>query len=172
MGNPGCTVESGCMTTDDTTPRQARLTRLEKRLLDEFQRGFPLSVAPFAEMAGRLGTSEEMILTLLRSMLERGIISRVGPVFRPKKVGASTLAAMAVPEDRLESVAADISGYKEVNHNYEREHSFNLWFVVTARDQERIDQILDEIEQRTGLSVLDLPMLQQFHIDLGFPLWC
>jgi DNA-binding Lrp family transcriptional regulator len=148
------------------------LSALEKCLLNEYQRGFPLTAAPFAEIAGQLGVSETDVIDTLKALQQRGLISRVGPVFTPRKAGASTLAAMAVPQERLESVAAQVSRYDEVNHNYQREHVYNLWFVVTAADQVRVQQVLDEIEVVTGIAVLDLPLERSFYIDLGFPLWC
>jgi hypothetical protein len=77
---------------------------------------------------------------------------------------------MAVPDGRLVEVAALVSGYDEVNHNYEREHRLNLWFVVTAANRVRIEQVLAEIGARTGLTVLDLPLLEAFRLDLGFRL--
>ena len=155
----------------DDTPRRVKLTPLELRLLNEYQRDLPLSPTPFADMAERLGVDETTVLRLLKKLQGQGVISRVGPVFRPKRVGVSTLAAMAVPEERLESVAALVNGYGEVNHNYEREHEFNLWFVVTAPTREHLQQVLAEIEQRSGIAVMDLPLRRPFHIDLGFPLW-
>jgi DNA-binding Lrp family transcriptional regulator len=148
------------------------LNDLEKRLLNEYQKGLPLSPAPFAEMAQRLGTSEALVLKILDRLQQLGVISRVGPVFKPKQVGASTLAAMAVPEALLEAVADRISAYPEVNHNYEREDSYNLWFVVTAPSQQRLEQVLAAMERQTGYPILYLPLQKQFHIDLGFPLWC
>ena len=150
----------------------ATLTALEKCLLNEYQRGFPLCASPFAKIAQQLGVSEAQVIKTLESLQQRGLISRVGPVFTPQRAGASTLAAIAVPVDQLEMVADTISRYEEVNHNYEREHTFNLWFVVTAPDQARVRQVLDEIQAGTGLPVLDLPLEHSFYIDLGFPLWC
>ena len=117
-----------------------------------------------------VGVGEAEVITGLEGLRERGAISRVGPVLRPQRVGASTLAAMAVPPERLEAVAELVNGYTEVNHNYEREHRFNLWFVATAPDEERLHAVLDEIEARTGCEVLDLPMVEDYHIDLGFKL--
>ncbi|HSD96173.1 MAG TPA: hypothetical protein VLB06_03420, partial [Sulfuricaulis sp.] len=99
-----------------------------------------------------------------------GAVSRVGAVVRPNTVGVSTLAAMAVPPERLESVAALVNGYTEVNHNYEREHRLNLWFVATAPDTERLQSTLDEIAARTGYEVLSFPLVEDYHIDLGFEL--
>ena len=146
------------------------LNDLEKRLLNDFQDGFPLSAHPYAEIAERIGTSEQEVIATLELLQSHGLISRVGPVFRPNRVGASTLAAMAVPEDRLEAVAGLVNSYTEVNHNYQREHHFNLWFVVTAADETTLHAVLQDIEQQAGLAVLYLPMLEDFHIDLGFEL--
>jgi DNA-binding Lrp family transcriptional regulator len=148
------------------------LTALEKCLLNEYQRGFPLCPEPYAEIAAQLGVAEADVILTLESLQRRGFISRVGPVFAPQRAGASTLAALAVPEDRLESVANLVSAYAEVNHNYQREHAWNLWFVITAPDQQRVEQVLADIEAASGLAVLNLPLERAFYIDLGFPLWC
>jgi DNA-binding Lrp family transcriptional regulator len=146
------------------------LSPLQKRLLDEFQRGFPLSPRPFRDLADRLGVHEAEVLEVLRGLADRQLVSRVGPVFAPNRVGASTLAALAVPAERLEEVAAWISALPEVNHNYEREHRYNLWFVLTAGDQAGLNAVLARIEAHTGLAVMALPLVEDFHIDLGFPL--
>ncbi len=146
------------------------LGKLEKRLLNEFQRDFPLSNAPFADIAGRLDVSEEEVIEKLRRLAASGAVSRIGAVLRPKRLGASTLAAMAVPKSQLDRVAAMVSNHAQVNHNYEREHRYNLWFVVTAGDEAELQQILRDIAQHSGIPVLSLPMLDDYHIDLGFEL--
>lgn len=143
---------------------------LRFRLLDEFQRDFPLCPAPFAEIARRLGTSEASVIRGLEALRREGAISRVGPVFAPKRIGVSTLAAMAVPPERLELVAQTVNRFPEVNHNYEREHRYNLWFVVTAGSEGRLAAALGAIEQAAGYPLLRLPLEQEFHIDLGFRL--
>ena len=143
---------------------------LDRHLLNDFQRGLPLTPRPYAAMAERLGVSEDEIIERLRALQESGAVSRVGAVIRPHSVGVSTLAAMAVPKERLDEVADMVSGYPEVNHNYEREHHYNLWFVVATEREQRLREVLTELEARTGLKVLDLPLLEDFHIDLGFDL--
>ena len=148
------------------------LTPLEKCLLNEYQRGFPVCAEPFAEIAAQQDVTEAQVIATLTSLQQRGLISRVGPVFAPQRAGASTLAALSVSGDRLPDVADMVSRYDEVNHNYEREHHYNLWFVVTAADEAGVRCVLEDIEMRTGLAVLDLPLEQSFYIDLGFPLWC
>jgi siroheme decarboxylase len=143
---------------------------LEFRLLNDFQRDFPLCPAPFAELAARLGVAEKAVLGGLEKLRREGKISRVGAVFAPKRIGASTLAAMAVPPEQLGAVAAAVNRFPEVNHNYEREHRYNLWFVVTAGSEGRLEATLGAIEKAAGYPLLALPLLEEFHIDLGFPL--
>ena len=147
-----------------------QLTLTEQRLLDEFQHGFPLEARPFARIADELGISEAAVLDSLQRLQETGAVSRVGPVLQPNRIGVSTLAALPVPVHRLEDIAALVSEYPEVNHNYQREHRYNLWFVVTAPDRARLDAVLADIETRSGLAVLDLPMQEDYFIDLGFRL--
>jgi len=146
------------------------MTDLELHLLNDFQRDFPLVPAPFEDIAGCLGRSEAEVLKALQHLQGCGKVSRVGAVFRPHSIGSSTLAALAVPAEELDDVALLISNYPEVNHNYEREHHYNLWFVVTAASEARVLAVLDEIARRTGHQPLHLPMLEDFHIDLGFNL--
>jgi DNA-binding Lrp family transcriptional regulator len=145
-------------------------SQLEQRLLNEFQHGLPLTAEPFADIARQLGVYETTVLETLQRLQTEGVVSRVGAVFRPNRIGASTLAAIAVPETELEHVADIVSSFAEVNHNYEREHRFNLWFVVVAEDEQRLQRVLQEIENSCGYTVLDLPLLNEHFIDLGFDL--
>lgn len=139
-------------------------------LVNPWQRGFALEPRPFAPVARKAGIGEEEALARLGRLQQQGVIDRIGPVFRPNTVGASSLAAIAVPPERLAEVAAFVSDRPGVNHNYEREHRYNLWFVGTGPDAAAVEASLDAIENGTGLRVLRLPLLEEFHIDLGFDL--
>lgn len=150
--------------------RNAELNEIERRLLNDYQQDFPLSPTPYADIARELGVTESEVLETLARLKSEGAVSRVGAVLRPNTVGVSTLAAMAVPPARLDEVAALVSACAEVNHNYEREHRLNLWFVATAADRARLQQVLDDIAARSGCQVLAFPLLEDYHIDLGFDL--
>lgn len=146
------------------------LNELERHLLNDFQHDFPLSASPYADIAEQLGVSEQEVIDSLQKLQDGGVISRVGAVFRPNRVGVSTLAAMAVPAEKLDEIAQLVSDYDAVNHNYEREHEINLWFVATAKNETDLQAVLNEIETRSGIKVLYLPLLEDYHIDLGFEL--
>jgi len=140
------------------------------RLLNDYQRDFPLVAQPYADIAAHLGLDETTVMDAYREGLTNGTISRIGAVVAPRRLGASTLAAMAVPEERLEAVAAIVNAHSDVNHNYEREDHWNLWFVVTANNEDRRAAVLKDIEAKTRLPVLSMPLREEYHIDLGFNL--
>lgn len=149
---------------------RSQLDHTEQKLLNHFQHSLPLASRPYQKIAEQLGVSEDYVIATLKRLQQQGIISRVGPVFYPNRVGCSTLAAMAVSAARLDAVADMVSRFEEVNHNYQREHDYNLWFVITAEDRESIDRVLEDIAEASGLDVLDLPMQEDYFIDLGFKL--
>jgi DNA-binding Lrp family transcriptional regulator len=146
------------------------LNDIEFSLLNNWQRGFPLTSRPFLAIAESLGSNEAYVMAAYQRLLSSGHISRIGAVFRPHVLGWSTLAAVSVPADRVEWAAARINAHAEVNHNYEREHIWNLWFVVAAANQTEVARVLAEIGREVDSPVLDLPMVEDYHIDLGFDL--
>ncbi len=147
-----------------------RLDPLDTRLLDEFQRGFPLCPRPYAVLAQQLNLDEADVLFRLARLKAAGTVSRVGATVRPNLAGASTLAAMAVPEDRLDAVATLVGAEPGVNHSYQREDAWNLWFVIAAADEQALEARLAGLEQACRLRVLDLRLVRPFNIDLGFSL--
>jgi len=146
-----------------------RLDGVDAAIVDGFQSGFPVEKRPFRAVGDAIGVDEDEALARVERLYDDGIFRRFGPVLNPPVIGSSTLAAVSVPDERFEEVAAVINDYRQVNHNYRRDHEWNMWFVVTAGSRERRDEILAEIEARTGLSVLNLPMLTDFYINLEFP---
>lgn len=147
------------------------LSNQDRQLLNAVQRDFPLHPHPFKVLSDQLGMSEQEIIERLNTLQQRNVISRFGAVFDHQRAGASTLAALAVPEGEIEDVAHAINALEEVNHNYQREHEFNLWFVINAGNQAEVDSVLTHIAAEFNYPLLDLPMVKGYHIDLGFPLW-
>lgn len=139
-------------------------------LLNPWQHGFPLQREPFHELARSLGCSVAALLEAYAALQREGSLSRIGGIFAAQAGGAAVLAAMAVPASRLEAVAAQVSAHPGVNHNYEREHVRNLWFVMTGRDAEAVAQALQLLERQTGLSAWRLHLQRAYRIDLGFDL--
>lgn len=146
------------------------LSPLQKQLLNNYQHDFPLSPTPFQDIADSLGVSEQEVLIALQELNDQGFISRIGPIIPPNTLGNSILIAMAIPEQQLQSIAEIVSQFPEVNHNYERENHFNLWFVLIANDQQHLQAVIAKIELQTGFEAMQLPLLADFFINLGFEL--
>jgi len=144
------------------------LTLLHKQLLNDYQQDFPLSPTPYKDIASSVGVAEEDVLLLFDQLAEAQFLSRIGSVIAPNHIGVSTLVAMAIPNEQLQAVADIVSRYREVNHNYERENRFNLWFVLIAKDDEDLQAVIGSIESETGFKAMQLPLLADYFINLGF----
>jgi len=144
---------------------------LERKLLDEAQRAFPVCPRPYAELGARVGCSEREAYDTVRSLRERGIIHRVGGIFNSAALGyAGELVAMKVAAERLEEVAGIVSDQEGVTHNYQRQGEYNLWFTVTAKTRSDLDLVIARIVERTGVEdVLRLPASRVFKIGLILP---
>lgn len=136
------------------------------------QYDFPLNERPFDLLAVRLGIDVEELWDRVERMRRDGTIRRLGASFDSRKLGFfSTLAAVSVEPDRIDRAAEVVGRYDEVTHSYLRDHRFNIWFTVIARDAERIDAILEEIRTELSLppsAVLNLPMKRVFKLDARF----
>ncbi|MDQ7090578.1 MAG: Lrp/AsnC family transcriptional regulator [Methylococcales bacterium] len=144
------------------------LSPLDQQLLNNFQHDFPLSPTPYKEIARSLGASEDEVLLAFEQLNEQQFISRIGLVIPPNHLGVSSLVAMAVPPDQLQATASLINQHPEVNHNYERENHFNLWFVLMAEDSDHLQTTIERIETKTGFKAMRLPLLEDYYINLGF----
>ena len=142
-------------------------------ILDALQDDLPLVSRPWKAIADRLGIPEPEMLARMETMEAEKIIRGISPVLESRPLGlhAATLVALRVPEDRIDEVAAIVSSYPEVSHNFRRYHAWSLWFTLAARDKKSIRGILEEILARTGIpahDALDLPTLRRIKIDVRF----
>jgi DNA-binding Lrp family transcriptional regulator len=142
---------------------------VDRAIVNALQGDFPICERPYAEAAARLGLSEDELLARLARLLERGVLTRFGPLYHAERLGgAVTLAALRVPGEDFDRVAEIVNAFPEVAHNYARAHEFNMWFVVATETPERLAAVLREIERATGLEVYDFPKLEEFYIGLRF----
>ena len=75
---------------------------IDCRLLDDWQRDFPVVPRPFAELGLTLGLDEDEVITRLKALKTHARITRVGATCAPNTVSASTLAALAATVERDE----------------------------------------------------------------------
>ncbi len=147
------------------------LDDLDRAILNEIQSNFPIVSRPYAEVAARVGADEEQVLRRVRTLMESGVIRRLGANFTSRKLGyTSTLCAARVPPELLERFVEVVNRYPGVTHNYLRRHYFNVWFTLIAESPARLEQILAEISGASGVEVLSLPAQEIIKIKVDFPL--
>ncbi len=161
----------------------ADLTALDRGIINAFQGGFPAVQRPFEPAAAALrdrgvDVTGAELCERVRQLDEDGILSRFGALVNAEKIGgAASLVAMHAPEERFDELVEQINEFAEVAHNYEREHPhLNVWFVVSVADHpdpekdgdDRVDEVLSEIESVTGQETYNLPKQREFHVGAKF----
>jgi DNA-binding Lrp family transcriptional regulator len=143
------------------------MDELDRRIVNALQGGFPLCSRPFEEIGSGLGVSEGQLISRLENLLEQKTLTRFGPLYDAERLGgAFSLCAMSVPAADFERVAALVNAHPEVAHNYEREHRYNMWFVLATDKEEKISSVIAGIERETGYPVMNLPREQEFFVEL------
>lgn len=145
------------------------LDTLDRAIINQLQGGFPICESPYAVVAEQLGTTEGELIQRVQRLLDEKILSRFGPMYHAERLGGGlTLAAMAIPEELFDEVAEQVNAFPEVAHNYAREHELNMWFVLATETPQRITEVINEIEERTGFDVINMPKEKEFFIGLRF----
>lgn len=143
----------------------------DRMLIARLHGGLPLSDRPFTDLAADLGSTEQALIERLQALLAQGVLTRFGPLFQIERAGGRfVLAAMAVPQERFDRVAAQVNAHDEVAHNYRREHALNMWFVVATETPAAADAVIATIAAETGLDVLAFPKEQEYFVELRLPL--
>lgn len=147
----------------------------ERAVINAFQGGFPIVQRPFepaaeALQARGIDLSANALLETIRNLDESGTLSRFGPLVNAEEIGGTaTLVAMHAPENRFDEIAETVNGFREVAHNYEREHPhLNMWFVLSVADEDRVNGVLEEIESQTGQDTYNLPKQREFRVEAKF----
>ena len=148
----------------------AQLDEMDRMILNEIQSHFPIEARPYQVLGEKLGCSEEEALQRVQDLKDREVIRRIGANCNSRKLGyTSTLCAAKVPSRLMERFVEVVNSYMGVTHNYRRDHDFNIWFTLIAPSEEKIERILREIIELTGVGeVISLPAERLFKIQVDF----
>lgn len=140
---------------------------IDRTIINHLQNGFPICDSPYQQVAEQLGLAESELIGRLEKFLNDGVLSRFGPMYHAEAMGgALTLAAVKAPEEQFEKTVDIINAFPEVAHNYARNHILNIWFVIATETPERIIEVIQAIEDTTGLLVYNLPKLNEYFVEL------
>lgn len=135
-----------------------RYTDGEKKLIRLLQVQIPLSSHPYAELAERVGMSEQEVLDKVASWVESGIIRRFGATVRHQRMGysANCMVVWKVVDPEAADQAGEIfAGFPEVTHCYRRPEfegwPYTLYTMVHSTSQQGIDETLERMKQASGI---------------------
>ncbi len=143
------------------------MDEIDRHIINTLQTGFPVCDAPYQLVAEQLGLTEQVLIERLQTLLDSGTLTRFGPLYHAELMGgALTLAAVKAPPERFDEVTDIINAFPEVAHNYARNHALNMWFVIATETPEQIRQTLTAIEEQTGLTVYNMPKINEYFVGL------
>jgi len=142
----------------------------KKELLDIVQKNFPLHTRPFLKIGEKLSLEEEKVIEILKEFQKKKILRQISAIFNPLFFGhKSALFAFKVPPEKLDKAVSIINKHPGISHNYLRNHSYNLWFILVTLPE--VD-LLEEVNRLAELCEVDdflyLPALRIFKISTVF----
>lgn len=148
------------------------MDKIDRKILNILQTRFPIVPEPFDAVGAELGISGDEVIERVRRLKEKGIIRRIGAVFESRALGyTSTLCAARVPKEKIRMFADVVNSYPGVTHNYRRNSEYNVWFTFIAPDRKALEQALDEIRGKTGVTdILSLQAVKTYKINATFEL--
>ena len=147
-----------------------QLSQSDKQLLNIIQTGLPLTSAPFADIAVRLGCKEDWVIERLTALREKGVIRRFGAFFDAESLGyKGRLVAVRVTPESLTEVALAVNSWPQVTHNDERDSEYNLWFTLQARDEALMTALLRKLEDMPGVEeVISMSTADRYKVNVEF----
>lgn len=144
-----------------------RMDEIDRAIINTLQGELPVCERPYLAAAQRIGIGEDELLARLARLRERGVLTRIGPLFQIERMGgAFTLAALCAPEEEYEEVTRRVNALPEVAHNYRREHALNMWFVIATETPGEIPQVIARIEAATGCRVFNFPKSREYFVEM------
>jgi DNA-binding Lrp family transcriptional regulator len=158
-----------------TQPSEVTLDTTDKKILQILQDDFPIVSQPWKEISQRLSLTEQEVISRIERLKEKDVVLRIGPIFDSAKIGlkSSTLVALRVDAEKIDEVAQIINQYDNISHNYQRDDEYNIWFTLTAQNDQEINVVLEQIRHKLNVDkhdMLNLPTRHRFKINVIFQL--
>lgn len=145
------------------------LSGFQKKLCNVLQEGLPICARPFAEIAKVLESEEAEVLKQTAELTNLGIIRRISALVNHRALGMkSTLVAAHVPQEVFDEVADAVNSLQGVSHNYQRNHRYNLWFVLQVPTPTEIETALSQLSRRFDIEFHSLPVKRVFKLAVRF----
>ena len=141
---------------------------MKEELLYRLQNSFPLTKYPFEAIAKDLGSTEDEVIGLVKTLKDEKIIRQTSAIFDTKRLGYhSSLVAFKVAKDDIDRAVQAINSHPGVSHNYERTHDFNIWFTIAVPPETKLglQGTINRLKQLSNAQdSIILPTIKMFKI--------
>ena len=133
------------------------LTDFDRALIAATQGGLPLVARPYEAVGAMLGVSGEQVRQRLSSMLESGLIRRIGAVPNHYRLGytANGMSVWDVDDAQVSDLGPRVAQLPGVSHCYRRPRHrpgwpYNLFAMLHGTSREAVAVQAEEIAQMLG----------------------
>lgn len=142
------------------------LTPLQREVVVGLQDGLPITVRPYQALAEGIGEEESLVLSVLRELLRRRMVKRLGCVPNHYALGVrgNGMAVLDVPDHEVDAVGERLGQRDEVTHCYRRPRhgdvwTYNLFAMVHDRTREGARAIVEDLRTKLELTDYDYDVL-------------
>jgi len=145
---------------------------VDKALLTEVQKSFPIDHRPFHILGDKLGISEQACLERISRLKTNQVIRQLSAIFDTRALGyQSTLAAMKAEASRVDEAAEVVNQHPGVSHNYKRNDPFNIWFTVAVPPGDSLEHTVNLLHTLAKAEeTIILPTLRLYKIGVKLDL--
>ncbi len=134
-----------------------RPDELDRKLIVATQGGLPLSPTPYADIAAQLGIDEAEVLARMQTLLDNGVIRRIGVVPNHYKLGYTFngMTAWDVADEVIDELGQQVGNLPFVSHCYRRprhlpDWPYNLFAMVHGKTRAEVDEQIATIRALLG----------------------
>jgi DNA-binding Lrp family transcriptional regulator len=131
---------------------------IERRILAALQDGLPRTRTPYVDLAREVGISIEELFAVLERWQQDGTLRRVGAIVNHFQVGLpeGAMVVWKVESGRVAQVGAQLAGFAEVSHAYERSTApgweYNVYTMVHGATPEEVRRTVERMSTAVGIS--------------------
>ena len=130
---------------------------MDRAIVQATQSGLPLTARPYHDIAQQVGVEPEIVMARMRTMLDTGIIRRIGVVPNHYALGwhANGMTVWDVDDAFVDTLGQQVGALEFVSHCYRRprqlpEWHYNLFAMVHGRDREDVQHQIARIAELLG----------------------
>lgn len=150
----------------ELTRKAIHITAEDRALINSVESGLPVVSRPYSEIAKRLNTSEENVISRLQYLMDNGAIKRYGIIVRHKELGytANGMVVWDVPDEKVEEIGIYIGKYACVTLSYRRPRRlpnwpYNLFTMVHGSSRKEVTQKVSDIVEKCALQSINHTIL-------------